>query len=146
MKDDSDALNRMAAASLLAEEWSELRAGWGEIERHHRFVALCDELDGLDLAAKSYAEVQRERPGDPLCRQMSAQILWRARMRLERPRSEDPGDRATARLKLAGLVLLLLLLPLLLLRTILGSTQQLGQSTPSATAPAASSGRVPAPR
>src|SRR5687767_8244779 len=89
MNEDHDQLNRMAAATLIAEAWNEVLEDWNDAERHHRYVALCDELDALDLAATRYAEARKERPGDPFSRKMHEQILFRASMRLE-PAGKGP--------------------------------------------------------
>jgi hypothetical protein len=118
MHDPHQALNAQAAAALAADAWQLVREGWNDEKRHQKFVALCDELDLLDWAVKRYAETRPQRPGDSHVQRMSAQILLLAQMRLDRSRTKRVRSPTGSKIRLALILLVLLLVPLLLMWTL----------------------------
>jgi hypothetical protein len=115
MKPGHDALNREAAQALASELWRRIQADWSSEPVHQEFVALCDDLEIWDWAAKRYAETRTQRPGDPLARRMLGQILLLAQVRLDGARSKRKAPPRGSKIRTTVLLLLLLLLPLLMM-------------------------------
>jgi hypothetical protein len=130
-----DVCNRDAAVAIAEEVWRDVCARWSEEQAHQDFVTLCDELEIWDWAANRYAQTRAERPGDPMARKMSSQILLLAQMRLDAVRRKRRSSPLGSKLGMAVLILLLLLVPLLLMLSIARQHERFRRWHPDASRP-----------